>query len=606
MISRSSSMSAATDSEAPLFGVRSSVTGKDWRLSETDERLSLAIAQRHGLPEILGRILSARNVAPDAVDDFLNPSLKTFLPDPSHLKDMDKAVEIIVAAIEKKRGIWVFGDYDVDGGTSAAMLIRHCRDLGVDCRLYVPDRVAEGYGPNGPALKGIKTKGGDLVISVDCGTLSFGAFEQAAEVGLTCVVVDHHAAEPNLPKVAALVNPNRLDDDSPHKQMAACGVTFLLCVALNRALREKGVFKGRNEPNLMQLLDLVALGTVCDVVPLTGVNRAFVAQGLKVMAARGNAGLSALADVARIDEEPGTYHAGFILGPRINAGGRVGRSDLGATLLATDDPAKAAIIAEQLDRYNQERQDIETAVLAQAMERAGDMAARASFREPAIVVASEGWHQGVVGIVASRLKDRFNRPACVIALDGETGSGSGRSIAGVDLGAAVIAAYQAGILIKGGGHAMAAGFSLSAGNVGVFRSFLNERLSKAVEAAAANAILTLDGILQPGAVNSGLIETIARVGPFGVGNPEPRFLLPYIRIAYADRIGRDGAHVKLSIVGEGGDRVAGICFRAFDRGLGQALTDHGGRAMHVIGRARLDNWQGRATARFQVEDAAFA
>ena len=597
-------MSAATDSPDVLFGVQASATGKAWRLKASDDRLSLAIAQRHDLPEILGRILSARDVDLDSVEDFLNPSLKTFLPDPSHLKDMDQAVAAIIAALQAKQSIWVYGDYDVDGGTSAAILIRYFQCLGVDCKLYVPNRMAEGYGPNGPALKRIRDQGGDLLIAVDCGTLSFDAFDQAAAVGLKCLVVDHHAAEPTLPKVAAVVNPNRLDDDSPHKQMAACGVTFLVCVALNRALRDQGFFEAVKEPNLLQFLDLVALGTVCDVVPLTGVNRAFVTQGLKVMASRANTGLSALADAARIDEEPGTYHAGFILGPRINAGGRVGQSDLGATLLSTDDAIQARTIAEQLDRYNQERQDIEASVLIQAMEQAEALAATSN--DAVIVVASEGWHQGVVGIVASRLKDKFNRPACVIALDGEMGSGSGRSITGVDLGAAVIAAHQSDLLTKGGGHAMAAGFSLGSANVEAFRGFLNDRLGAAVETAGTNPVLTLDGILQPGAVTQNLITTIARVGPFGVGNPEPRFVLPHVRIAYADRIGKDGAHVKLSLVGEGGEKLQAICFRAFDHGLGQALTGHGGRTMHIAGRARLNSWQGRTTVQFQVEDAAFA
>lgn len=589
----------------PVLNVGQSATNKAWQATPSDDRLALAIAQRYGIADVLGRILVARDIGMDDVDDFLNPSLKQALPDPSHLKDMDKGAGLIADAIEAKKNIWVWGDYDVDGGTSSAILLRYFKALGLKAGLYVPDRLAEGYGPNGPGLKSIRDKGGDMVIAVDCGTLSFDAFEQAKAVGLQSIVIDHHAAEPSLPAVQALINPNRLDDDSPHKQMAACGVTFLVCVALNRTLRARGYFNETKEPNLLNLLDLVALGTVCDVVPLTGVNRAFVAQGLKVMANRRNPGLAALADVAGIDEEPGTYHAGFILGPRINAGGRVGQSDLGATLLSSDDAAQTRDIAERLDLLNKERQEIEAQVLAQAMEQADAMVSDRAD-DAVIVVANEGWHPGVVGIVASRLKEKFNRPACVIAMDGPKGSGSGRSISGVDLGAGVIAAHQAGLLLKGGGHAMAAGFSLSRDCLDDFRAFLNDRLGADVGIAGANPVAMVDGLVQPGALTTNLIETIAKLGPFGVGNPEPRFVLPNVRIAFADRIGQDGAHVKLSIAGEDGKKVSGIAFRAFDHGLGQALTGHGGRTMHMLGRARLNSWQGRTTVQFQVEDAAFA
>ncbi|HMA16444.1 MAG TPA: single-stranded-DNA-specific exonuclease RecJ, partial [Kiloniellaceae bacterium] len=462
---------------------------------------------------------------------------------------------------------------------------------------------AEGYGPNAPALRRLKARGIDLVITVDCGITAFEALDEAAAAGLEVVVVDHHAAEPRLPKAAAVVNPNRLDDTSGQGQLAAVGVAYLLVVALNRALRAAGWYAkaGRTEPDLLQWLDLVALGTVCDVVPLTGLNRAFVAQGLKIMAARRNAGLVALCDVARMDDKPGTYHAGFLLGPRVNAGGRVGEAPLGARLLCCDDAAEAAGIAARLDGYNSERREIELQVLDQAMAQAE----QGGEREGLVVAASEGWHAGVIGIVASRLKDRFNKPALVVALDSGLGKGSARSVAGVDLGAAVIAARQAGLLVNGGGHAMAAGLTVATENLAELTDFLDRRLARRLAEIDYHPSLGIDGALKPRGASLELLEQIERCGPFGVGNAQPRFVLPAVRVAKASVVGDN--HVRCFLgdaPGSGGGSLKAIAFRALDSALGPALLQTAGLPLHVAGRLQVDRWNGREGVQFVVEDAA--
>ena len=447
-----------SDAEAgePCFlGVVSSLRGKRWTARPADERESMALAQRLGVPEIIGRVLSARGVGLQEADDFLHPTLKRLLPDPSVLKDMDTAALRLAGAVTGGEQIAVFGDYDVDGATSSALLARLLSAVGGQCRIYIPDRGREGYGPNEAALLGLKDSGVSLVVTVDCGIAAHAPLAAAADAGLDVIVVDHHAAEAELPRATAVINPNRLDESGELGQLAAVGVSFLLAVAVNRALRALDWYQDRPEPDLRQLLDLVALGTVCDVVPLRGVNRALVSQGLKVMGKRANPGLRALADAASLTEAPGAYHLGFILGPRINAGGRVGSSELGARLLSTDDEAEAKAIASRLEALNAERRDIEAAVL----ERARDQVERSDHQGPLILAAGEGWHGGVIGIVASRLKERFHRPAFVVSIEGETATGSGRSVHGVDLGQAVIAARQAGLVVKGGGHPMAAGFT---------------------------------------------------------------------------------------------------------------------------------------------------
>jgi single-stranded-DNA-specific exonuclease len=588
---------------AAFLGVENSLEGKLWLERGVDGRAAMALAQRLGVPEMVARVLAGRDISLDAAPAFLNPTLRDLMPNPSKLTDMDRAAERIAAAIVQGEAVGIFGDYDVDGATSSALLVRFIRAVGGRTLNYIPDRLKEGYGPNAPALAKLARDGASIVLTVDCGTAAHAPLAEARAQGLDVIVVDHHTAEARLPPAFAVVNPNRLDDESGQGHLAAVGVAYLLVVAVNRELRSSGWYKTRPEPDLMQWLDLVALGTVADVVPLSGLNRALVTQGIKVMARRANAGLAALSDVAGIDEAPAAYHLGFVFGPRVNAGGRVGAPELGARLLACDDISEATTIAHKLNQLNRERQTIEAAVLDDAMERI-----KADSAGALVFTAGEGWHPGVVGIVASRLKDRYNRPACVLALDPDTGlaTGSGRSVTGVDLGAMVIAASQAGIIEKGGGHAMAAGFTVAAAKLDEFRAFLDERIAQRVEEAGIRPTLRLDGALSTAGADITLAESLAELGPFGSGNPEPRFALANVRVTYADRVGEN--HVRCTLesseVGKGaGGKLAGICFRSTDRPLGQALLAAGGKPMHVAGRLRVNTWQGRSSAQLMIDDA---
>ena len=534
---------------AAFLGVEQSLTGRRWAARLGDERAALAIAQRHGLPDAVARLLAARDVDLEGVPDFLDPTLRKFLPDPLHLKDMDAAVARLMRAVRAGERIVVFGDYDVDGATSSALLLRFFRSVGGNIGVYIPDRRLEGYGPNAPALLKLKQEGADVVVTVDCGVTAFEPLAEARRAGLDLIVIDHHQAEIALPEAIAVVDPNRIDDASPHKQMAAVGVAFLLCVGVNRALREAGWYTAerRPEPDLRQWLDLVALGTVCDVVPLTGVNRALVRQGLLVMAQRRNAGLAALADVARLNETPGAYHLGFMLGPRVNAGGRVGQADLGARLLSSDDPHEVGALAVRLDEFNAERRAIEREVLDQAIGRIEGLDGPDRKGLPAaLVVESEGWHVGVIGIVASRLVERYGRPTFVIGMDGDLGKGSGRSVRGVDLGAAVIAARQSGLLVNGGGHAMAAGLTVARSALPDLARFLDERIAPQLGAAPAVRELGIDAALTPGAATQELVGMIERAGPFGAGNALPRFALTSVRVSYAQPVGE--GHVRCTLV----------------------------------------------------------
>jgi single-stranded-DNA-specific exonuclease len=587
-----------SDAAAVVLGVERSAGGRRWRSREGDARLGLALAQRHGLPEVIGRIMAARGIGLDDAAAWLDPTLKALLPDPSRFKDMDRAAGRIARAVKAGQTVAVFGDYDVDGATSTALLQRFIEAAGGRVVTYIPDRIAEGYGPNAPALLRLGQRGADVAVTVDCGITAFEPLEAAAEAGLDVVVVDHHVAEPRLPRAHAVVNPNRLDDDSGHGQMAAVGLVFLLAVAVNRELRDAGWYAGQPEPDLRQWLDLVALGTVCDVVPLTGVNRALVAQGLKVMAQRGNAGIAALADVARMSEAPEAWHVGFLLGPRVNAGGRVGEAGLGAALLAASDYASALPIAQRLDAWNTERKEIEAACLAEASARIEADGAHDAL----VFAASEGWHPGVIGIVAGRLKARYNRPACVVALAGSSGKGSGRSVSGVDLGSAVIAARQAGLLVNGGGHAMAAGFTLATDKQAEFREFLADRIIAQTGPGGPVAELGLDGSLQPRGASVELAGALQRLAPFGAGNREPRFALPGARVVKADIVGED--HVRCILTGEDGGRLKAIAFRCAGRPLGQLLLQSGGLPVHIAGQLRLDRWHGRESVQLIVDDAA--
>ncbi|MGE5547254.1 MAG: single-stranded-DNA-specific exonuclease RecJ [Solirubrobacterales bacterium] len=585
-------------SGAAFLGIERSLTGRRWQVREGDDRLALTLSQRLALPEVIGRVLAARGIGLDEAESFLSPTLRDLLPDPFHLKDMDIAARRLVQAVTAGETIGIFGDYDVDGATSSALLKIFFEAVGATVRVHIPDRVAEGYGPNAPALLRLKAEGVTVVVTVDCGTTAFEPLAAAAEAGLDVVVVDHHEGEAQLPKALAVVNPNRLDEDSPHGHLAAVGVAFLLAVAVNRGLKQAGWYASRPAPDLLQWLDIVALGTVCDVVPLAGVNRALVAQGLKVMARRANPGLAALADVAGIKERPDAYHLGYVLGPRVNAGGRVGEAPLGSILLSTDDPDEAAEIARRLDGYNKERQEIEAAVLLDAIEQ---VEGRPDDGLPLVLAAGDGWHPGVIGIVAGRLKERYNRPACVVAFDGETGKGSGRSVTGLDLGAAIIAARQAGILSAGGGHAMAAGFTVPKARLGEFRAFLADRL-QAQLAGELVPLMELDGALDCAGCTIELIDTLKQLGPFGAGNAEPRFAVVAARVVKADVVG--SGHIRCILAGAGGQRLKAIAFRAADSELGHALLASQGQAFHVAGTLRADTWQGNTTVQLIIDDAA--
>lgn len=601
---------AAEEGRRALLDVTRSARGYVWRerLEPAGLPLAAAISQRHGLPELLGRVLAARGVGLDEVGVFLDPSIKALMPDPSVLVDMDKAAARIADAVQRGEAVAIFGDYDVDGACSSALLARFLAHHGLAARVYIPDRIFEGYGPNTAAIEGLVKDGARLIVTVDCGTTSFEPFAAARRLGADVVVVDHHQADAVLPEVAALVNPNRQDDISGLGHLCAAGVTFLTLVATARELRRRGHYAaGGDAPALLELLDLVALATVADVVPLVGLNRAFVTQGLKVMRQRANIGLRALADAAGLAEPPSTYHLGYILGPRINAGGRIGDAALGARLLATGDEADAARIAELLDRLNKERKAIETRILEEAIAEAERMIDAAPDLA-VVMVGSEAWHKGVVGLVASRLVERFRRPACVIAWDGageggeRLGTASLRSVPGVDIGKAVRAGVAAGHLVKGGGHAMAAGLTVTREALAGLEAFLAAELAPSAGRARAEASLEIDGALTPRAVADELMGLIERAGPYGQGNPQPRFAFPSHRVKFAKVVG--GAHVRLVLEAGDGSRIEAIAFRAADQPLGALLQETGGMPLHVAGHLRRDTWGGRNRIELVIEDAA--
>ena len=716
-----------------------SSTGCQWRFRDADMRAVAAMQQHHNLPEIVARVLVARGISPEEADDFLNPSLRAALPDPSHLLDMDIAANRIAQAIIAGEKIAIFGDYDVDGATSSALLTRYFRALGNNPIIYIPDRMKEGYGPNAPAMLSLAEKGANIIITVDCGTLSFGPLEAAANAGLDVIVIDHHQGAAERPKALAIVNPNRLDENSPHGQLAAVGVAFLFIVAINRALRERGYFtspnrgeagmgagyahnyplntalhnarelrknmtdaeelvwqllrseqlgfkfrkqhpvghyiadfaclekkliieldggqhnettaikkdekrtafleqqgftvlrfwnhdvlqkteavmesiyqslhantnrphpsppptgEGITEPDIRQFLDIVALGTVCDVVPLVGVNRALVAQGLKVMTSRHNLGISTVLDMAGVDEKPGVYACGFIIGPRINAGGRVGKSDLGVRLLTTDDETEAKSLAAELETHNAERKAIEAMVLEQATLQAETMDA------PLLVVAGAGWHPGVIGIVAGRLKERFHKPVAIIALDGGIGKASARSVSGVDFGASVIAAKESGLLIAGGGHAMAAGFTVEEEKIPALTQFLTQHMHKQLSQVAGARTYNLDGIISISGATPELLLELDKLGPFGQGNPNLRLCVQRV-VNLKPEIVKD-QHVKtLFIDPVSNARLSAIAFRCIGTKLGEALLATRGQTIDVAGQLRLNEWNGKQSVSLHVDD----
>ena len=578
------------------FGVARSFTGRRWLLKPVDASLERELLRE--ISPVLSRLLALRGIKLSEAADYLTPRLKTLLPDPNLLKDMDRAVARVAAALEQDERIAVFGDYDVDGSTSAALLSDFLSALGKGPRIYIPDRMKEGYGPSPFAMQALAAEGMHLVITVDCGSAAIAAMEEAAHLNMSVVVLDHHKVDA-APPVAAHVNPNQPGDTSGLGHLCAAGVTFLFLVALNRHLRETAFYETRGiaEPDLRLFLDLVGLATICDVVPLTDVNRAFVRFGLGQISTLSRPGLAALAGVAGAKGPFTPYHLGFVFGPRINAGGRVGRSSLGVDLLTTRDDAKAGEFAAQLDLHNKERQAIEKLILEEATAMAATQA-----NAPFVLVAGDGWHPGVVGIVASRLKERFAKPAFVAGFEGGMGRGSARSIPGIDIGAIIRAAAEAGVIEYGGGHAMAAGFSLTTAQLDGFRKFVEDRFGGTGPALAAANDLYLDAVSSPAGANVALVEEIAQAGPYGAGNAEPLLALPDVRVAYADVVG--SSHVKLRLGGGGGTVLDAIAFRAVGTPLGDGLLASRGKPIHVVGRLRRDDWNGRVRVQLEIEDAA--
>ncbi|SEI87658.1 exonuclease RecJ [Pseudooceanicola nitratireducens] len=577
-----------------FLNVSASLTGRRWVGPSVEiDRAAEALVQARGLDRALAQILARRGVEEQEVEAFLAPSLRDLLPDPRSLRDMEPAAARFLRAVKQRERIAVFADYDVDGGTSAALLLDWLRQMGREATLYVPDRIDEGYGPNVPAMQELG-RAHDLIVCVDCGTLSH---EPVAAAGCDVVILDHHLGGETLPDCVACVNPNRQDEDGALAHLCAAAVVFLMLVEANRQAREDGA---QTLPDLMGMLDLVALATVADVAPLIGVNRAFVRQGLVVMGRRARPGLAALADVARMDTAPSAYHLGYLLGPRINAGGRIGKADLGARLLSCSDPHEAAAMADRLNDLNAERREIEAAVTAAAMAQAEARGLDA----PLVWAAGEGWHPGVVGIVASRLKEATNRPSVVIGLDGDEGKGSGRSIAGVDLGASIQRLAGEGLLIKGGGHKMAAGLTVARDQLDPAMERLAELLAKQGAGQGGAADLRLDGLLMPGAATVPLVRAIETAGPFGAGASAPRYVFPDVTVSFAKRVGEK--HLKIRF-GDGlGASLDGIAFGAFDGPLGPALSDRAGQRFHLAGRLEINTWQGRQSVQMRLEDAATA
>jgi single-stranded-DNA-specific exonuclease len=588
----------------PLLPLRNftslSSMGQQWKWRCDDNDIALDITKYLQLPEPLARVLAGRGIDAQHALDYLEPTLRNSLPNPFELRDMDKAVARIIEAVQQHQRIVIFGDYDVDGATSTALLMRYFAMIGVEVGYYIPDRMSEGYGPNSAAMDKLKAQGAELIITVDCGAVAFAPLSHAAEIGLDLVVIDHHKGAAELPKAIANVNPNRLDEHNPNTHLAAVGVCFLLLVALNKTLREDGFFANHTlpEPNLISLLDIVALGTVCDVVSLTTINRTFVKQGLKIMQTRANAGISALLEVAGIDasEALSAYHLGFVLGPRINAGGRVGESSLGVRLLTSTSNAEIAQIAKQLNQYNAERQAIEAMVLDSAMK-----AAEKQANYDVIMVAGQHWHEGVIGIVASRIKDKFNRPSVVISLGETKGKASARSVTGADIGAAIVSARENGVILEGGGHAMAGGFSLDPSRLDAVHQFFIEHMQASVGRYLENKSLKIDVPITCAMANHALLATLNQAAPYGMGNPSPVLVIYDALIQYIDILKEQ--HLRLTITDSSNMRLKAMCFRAVGTKLGDFLLQSKGKKVHLCGSLSENNWQGNSSINFMISDA---
>jgi single-stranded-DNA-specific exonuclease len=593
---------AEEEAGSAFLGVTRSISGRRWRARPADDGVARAIALRLGLEGALAQALAARGVTTETAESYLRPTLRALFPDPSSFLGMDAAANTLLDALESGRPTTLFADYDVDGASSAALIARWWRAMGAELPIYIPDRMTEGYGPTPAAFRRLREAGVELVVTLDCGAAAHDALQTAGEIGLDVVVVDHHLMRGQPPAVRALVNPNQPGCPSGQGVLAAAGVTFVLLAALNREARRRGWFERRPEPDLRRWLDLAALGAICDVTQLTGFNRALASQGLKVMSAWANPGLKALIDVAGAKGPASVFHAGFVLGPRINAGGRIGRSDLGARLLSTDDADEARALAEELDALNAQRKLAEAQIMEAAI-AAIESGSNVDPKAGAIVVAQEGWHPGVIGIVASRLRERYRRPVLVIGLDraADIGKGSGRSQAGVNLGRAVQAAFEEGLLLAGGGHAMAAGVTLRPSAVPELRAFLSERLAEEMAAAEAEDFLEIDALATPGPAARTICDAFQALEPFGPGNPEPVFAVADVRVEAVTPL--RGGHLRCALVGPGGRRLRAVAWRSAETPLGRRLQAAGG-AVHAVGRLKADDWQGRGGAELEIEDLA--
>ncbi|MPR10658.1 single-stranded-DNA-specific exonuclease RecJ [Microvirga tunisiensis] len=589
----------------PFLGVTNSALGRTWveRCDAAQGTIALAIAQTHGLPDVLSRVLAGRGVGIHDTEGFLNPRLRDLMPDPHRLTDMEAAASRLADAVMRNEKVAIFGDYDVDGACSAALLAEYLRACGLDYAIHIPDRITEGYGPNVDAIRALKEQGADILVTVDCGTASIEPLAEAKRLGLDPIVLDHHQAPEQLPEALAIVNPNRQDDLSGLGHLCAAGVVFLSLVALNRTLRSRGFFQGRAEPDLMGSLDLVALATVADVVPLIGLNRAFVRQGLAIMKSRRRVGLAALLDTAGLAGAPESWHLGYLVGPRINAGGRIGHAALGSRLLLTEDPVQAGKLATELDRLNRERQAIEVIAVAEA-EAQAMMALERMPDLPVLVTASAEWHPGVVGLISARTKERFRRPAFAFTLNQNgTATGSGRSVPGVDLGYAVRAAVEAGLAIKGGGHTMAAGVTIQAVDLERFLAFVTEKLTEPVSTMRLGDNFAVDATLTAAGAQPAVVTALERAGPFGQGQPEPVFVFPQHRLIEAREVG-SGGHMRVKLRGGDGSFIGGIAFRAAGQPLGNALSQSIGNPLHVAGTLSIDRWGGNEKVEVRIMDAA--
>lgn len=597
-------MGLAPEQPKAFLGVERSITGRRWTPRLQTDRMAQAISQQANVSDIMGRILAARSVLPETAASFLEPTLRELMPPAAQMMDVDAGASRLADAVMAGEAIGLIGDYDVDGMTSSALMVDFLSAAGVPPRVHIPHRVDEGYGPSVAAVEDHKAAGVQLLITLDCGVMAHDPLLKAQELGMDTVIVDHHQAGHELPRACAVINPNRLDDTSGQGALCAAGVVMVLIGATSKQLRTRGWWSdARPEPDLMAMMDLVALGTVCDVVPLLGLNRAYVRQGLKIMARRDRVGVAALADVARLSRRPDAHSLGFVLGPRLNAAGRIGSAMDGLALLTSHDKGHAMQLAQSLEEMNKKRQAIELATVDRAIEQAEAMLGKEA-KLPVVVVAGEGWHPGVLGLVASRLKDRFDKPAFAIGLpkDGSAAAGSARSIAGVNLGAAVQAAVAAGVAIKGGGHAMAAGITLEQARLGDLRAFLEKQLAAEVDAVASVDNLTIDAAIAASGASTRFIEDLDRAGPFGQGNPSPVFALPSHKVVYAARAGAD--HVRCTLVQSDGTRLKAIAFRAMGTELGEVLLSERQMPLHIAGRLTINDWGGKREGQLFIDDAA--